>query len=109
MEIVAFLVLVALFIPLQHRVFGLHPRWQKRELARRAIGIGTVMALALIPVWYGVFHALTWAWLVVAFALSGVILFAMTRQERGQLRRVRRAINGQIRRWEGSSESDENQ
>ncbi len=108
MEFVAlFLVLVALFIPLQHMAFGRHPKWYKRELARRAIGAGTVLGLALIPICYGVFDARTWAWLAVGFALSGVILFVMTRYERGRLRKVRRVINGQIRRWEGTS--DENQ
>ena len=53
LALVAFLSLVALIIPMEHLAFSRHPRLADNEVARRAIGITTVMGLGLIPVAFG--------------------------------------------------------
>lgn len=102
--IVAFLILVAFVIPIEHLAFGRHPYFADREMARRAIGIGTVMALALFPVALGGLDFLTWAALLAGFVLAGAVLGIMIwleeRKERAaRVESVRSEIYEQIERW----------
>ena len=46
LALVAFLTLVALAIPVEHLAFSRHPRLMSNEVARRAVGIGTVMPVS---------------------------------------------------------------
>lgn len=98
--IVVYFLLILFVIPIEHLAFGRHPKWKPREMARRAIGIGTVMALALIPVILGGLDWLTWLMLLAGFLLAGGIMAVMTWRENGQLRKVRRAVDEYISRWE---------
>lgn len=99
-ETVAFLILVAFTVAIEHMAFGRHPAWKGREMARRAIGIGTVLALALIPVGLGSLDGMTWAVILAGFLLAGAVMAVMSYREKGQLREVRRDINERGQRWE---------
>ena len=77
LALVAFLTLVALAIPVEHLAFSRHPRLMSNEVARRAVGIGTVMLLGLIPVAFGGLDWRTWATLLAGFLLAGAVLGVM--------------------------------
>lgn len=110
--IFAFLILVVCAIPIEHMAFARHPRFANSELWRRAIGITTVMALALIPVTWGGLDWRTWAVLLAGFVLAGVVLGGMVWLERRQdraarIERARREIHEQLERWiPDSAEAD---
>lgn len=105
--ILAFLLLVLFIVPIQHLAFARLP-----ELARRAIGIGTVMALALIPVHFGGMDKATWGVILVGFLLAGaelaVIIWVKGRREgrRGLLEATRGQINDLARKYTGEGEAD---
>ena len=82
LALVAFLTLVALAIPVEHLAFSRHPRLIDNEVARRAVGIGTVMLLGLIPVAFGGLDWRTWATLLAGFLLAGGGLGGAGRLER---------------------------
>ena len=100
----SFLILVAFVIPIEHLAFSRHPYFVNREMARRAIGIGTVMALAFFPVALGGLDFLTWAVLLAGFVLAGFVLGVMLWIEKRQaqaarVKSVRSELHEQIERW----------
>lgn len=100
----AFLVLVVCAIPIEHLAFARHPRFAGSELWRRAIGITTVMLLALIPVAWGGLDWRTWAVLLAGFLAAGAVLGGMVwlerRQERAaRMERARREVHEQLERY----------
>lgn len=101
--VVAFLILVICAIPIEHMAFARHPRFEN-ELLRRAIGITTVVALALIPVAWGGLDLLTWAVILAGFVLAGAVLSVMVWAERrkeraARIERARRVVDEQYQRW----------
>ena len=106
LAIVAFLILVLFIIPLEHLALARHPYFAPRELLRRAVGIGTVMALALIPVVFGGIDLLAWLVVLAGFLLAGLVLTVMVWFDRrgegaARVQAVRSAIHEQIERWTG--------
>ncbi len=104
LALVAFLSLVALIIPIEHLAFSRHPRLADNEVARRAIGITTVMGLGLIPVAFGGLDWRTWATLLAGFLLAGAVLGVMLIWDRraekaARVERTRRALDEHIERW----------
>lgn len=67
-----YLLLAALFVGFEHMAFR-GAKWQRRELARRAVGIETVMLLGLIVVWDGDADLTTWAMIQAAFLVAGLV------------------------------------
>ena len=107
LALVAFLSLVALIIPIEHLAFSRHPRLADNEVARRAIGIGTVMGLGLVPVAFGGLDWRTWATLLAGFLLAGAVLGVMLIWDRraekaARVERTRRALDEHIERWVGA-------
>ena len=107
LALVAFLTLVALAIPVEHLAFSRHPRLIDNEVARRAVGIGTVMLLGLIPVAFGGLDWRTWATLLAGFLLAGAVLGVMLMWDRraekaARVERTRRALDEHIERWVGT-------
>ena len=77
------------------------------EVARRAVGIGTVMLLGLIPVAFGGLDWRTWATLLAGFLLAGAVLGVMLIWDRraekaARVERTRRALDEHIERWVGT-------
>ncbi len=107
--VVAFLVLVAFAIPIEHLAFARHPRFANSELLRRAIGISTVMILGLIPVAFGGLDWRAWVVLLAGFLLAGGALALMvwieTRQDKSErLHALRGVINEQIEHWQSDAD-----
>ncbi len=101
---VAFFILILLIIPIQHLAFGRESSAIRRELFRRAIGIGTVMLLALLPVLLGELDIVTWAVIFGGFLLAGVILAGMVwfeerRERAARVEQARRTLHEQIEQW----------
>jgi Flp pilus assembly protein TadB len=76
-------------------------------VARRAVGIGTVMLLGLIPVAFGGLDWRTWATLLAGFLLAGAVLGVMLIWDRraekaARVERTRRALDEHIERWVGA-------
>ena len=99
MAVAVYLVLIAFIIPIEHLAFADRP-----ELLRRAVGIGTVMGLALIPVYFGGLDLTTWGMLLGGFVLAGGALAGMTWVERrkGRAARIEQArgiVHDVIRRF----------
>lgn len=106
---VAFFILVAFVIPIEHMAFSRHPAFASRELLRRGIGIGTVMLLALLPVVMGELDLLTWAVVLGGFALAGCILAVMVwveqrRERAARVEQTRRSLHEQIEQWSTPSD-----
>ena len=47
--------------------------WQRNEFARWAMGIGTVLLFAIIPIAAGSDGVTTWLLIVVGFGLAGIV------------------------------------
>ena len=107
LSILAFLSLIIVIIPLEHAALR-----GRGELARRAIGILTVMGLALLPVGAGVLDWFTWGVTLAGFLLAGGILSAMlwVEQRRDRAARVeetRRTLHEQIEQWTALDRTEE--
>lgn len=112
LALVVFLILVVLVVPIEHLAFGRHPRLVDNEPARRAIGIGTVMGLGLIPVAFGDLDVGTWVALLAGFLLAGVTLGVMLLWERhveraSRVAEMRRVIHEHIERWNDADASEQ--
>lgn len=104
LAVVAFLLLTLFIVPVEHLAFGRHPWFRQREWSRRAIGIGTVMLLGLIPVAFGRLDIVTWAVLLGGFLLAGAIWGGMVWVEERQdqaarLSTLRSVLHEQIERF----------
>ena len=63
---------LALLTAVQHMAFRT-PQWQRREYARRAMGIGTVLLIALLYVLEGLADMTTWLLFAGLFVIAGVV------------------------------------
>lgn len=69
--------LTALAVAIEHLAFRT-PTWQRRELARRAVGDVTVLGIYfVIPVLFGGADLLTWAGVVGLFAIAAGVKLTM--------------------------------
>ena len=102
LALVAFLTLVALAIPVEHLAFSRHPRLIDNEVARRAVGIGTVMLLGLIPVALGGLDWRTWATLLAGAVLGVMLIWDRRAEKAARVERTRRALDEHIERWVGT-------
>lgn len=79
-EHILYLAAIAVIIPLEHRLFA--RAWKNYELARRVMGIATVMGLALPLALTGHLDWTTWLYLMAAFCLAGAITATMYTSEK---------------------------
>lgn len=63
--------LVALIVWLEHHRYA--QRWRRRELARRTMGIGTVLGLAVILPIAGVFDWTSYIIMWIGFGVAGAV------------------------------------
>lgn len=66
-----YLAAIAVIIPVEHWVFA--RRWKNYELARRTMGIATIMGLALPLALTGHLDWFTWLIIMAAFCIAGAI------------------------------------
>ena len=69
---VGYLLVLALTIGLEHQLVG--RLWRRHELARRILGISTVMGLAVPLLLADVLDWLTWIILMAGFIIAGCIV-----------------------------------
>lgn len=94
----AYLALLAIAIVCEHLL--VYEPWRKHELARRVLGIGTVMAFALLLAIAGVIDVSTWAFIMAAFGVAGAITGALhisrqAGQTRARVSQLHEAIHGE--------------
>jgi hypothetical protein len=70
--ILPYFVLLAIIITIEHIIFALVLKWP--ELARRTMGIATVLGLAFPLALRGYISIATWFFFVFAFGLCGAIV-----------------------------------
>lgn len=66
-----YLAVLAAVICAEHVAFA--ARWKRHELARRTLGIATVMVGAFPLAAAGLIDAATWLWLFAAFGVAGAV------------------------------------
>lgn len=71
LSIALYLIVVAASVAIEH--LGLAYRWRRRELARRTLGIATVLGWA-VPLWvFGIIDFDTWLILLFGFGVAGAV------------------------------------
>jgi len=94
-ETLVYFVGLALVIALEHWIFG--RRWRRFELARRTMGIATVLGLAWPLVQVGVLDFCTWFLLVCGFGVAGAVTAGLYTWEWSHERQNRAmALRGEI-------------
>ena len=83
--IIAYLIL-ATIIAVEHRLFAY--RWRHYELARRTMGIATVLAWALLLALNGHIDTYTWTIITVAFGIAGAMIGALYTNEAARRREI---------------------
>lgn len=78
---------VSILVTIEHIL--LRERWRDFELARRTLGIATIMGGALPLAAAGIIDPYTWITLLVAFGIAGAIVGAMVTTENADRRRTR--------------------
>lgn len=91
---IAAALLTAAAIGIEHLAFRT-PSWQRRELARRAIGDTTVLGIFfIIPVLFGGADFWTWAGIVGLFALAATVKLLLAWRDGMRRRELVGRING---------------
>lgn len=85
--IIIYWIVLGAVVFIEHRVFA--HRWRHYELARRTMGIATVMLGALPLVLTGIVDPLTWGILFIAFGVCGAIVGALYTHEAAGERQAR--------------------
>jgi hypothetical protein len=79
----ACLIAVGIVIAAEHQVFA--RRWEKYELARRTMGVATILLLSLPLTLAGMLDFATWEFIAAAFGVAGAITTGMYIDERSRL------------------------
>lgn len=94
-----YITLAVAAVVIEHRTFGRW--WAHNELARRTMGIATVMGLAMPFVLLGVLDLITWLMILFAFGAAGATKAGLMihewergRQQRGQA--IKEQIDGTL-------------
>jgi hypothetical protein len=77
---IAYVAAVAVIVFVEHRIFS--TRWRRRELARRTLGIATVLVLAFPLVIAGIFDLITYTWIWLGFGVAGALTALLYTNER---------------------------
>jgi hypothetical protein len=89
-------VVVIIAVIVEHKLFA--KRWARHELARRTMGIATVLALALPWVLLDHFDRETYLWIWAAFGAAGAVVGAMyINNNDREAERKRREIYGRTK------------
>lgn len=101
--IVIYWIILAAVIYLEHRKLAY--RWRHYELARRTLGIATVMLGAFPLVCVGVLDPFTWLVIFVGFGIAGAIVGSLYTHKAAVLRDVRMLIltNALLEKAEGTN------
>ena len=84
--IIAYLALAAVIFT-EHRLFAY--RWRHYELARRTMGIATVLGWALLLALTGHIDPYTWTIIAVAFGIAGAMIGALYTNEAARQREAK--------------------
>jgi threonine/homoserine efflux transporter RhtA len=90
-----YLLVLAAITFVEHLLFA--KRWKHQELARRTMGIATVLALALPLAIRGVIDANTWLTILFAFGVAGAVTAGLYKLEEAAYRQRRvESLRGRI-------------
>src|SRR3989304_528546 len=95
-----YLAALAMAIAFEHHWFA--ARWKRYERARGAMGVATVLAMALPLAISGVLDLDTLAWLVAAFGVAGAVTTGLYINEAAEVNRRAREIareSAEADRW----------
>lgn len=99
-----YLCLTALAVILEHLTFG--KWWEDNELARRTMGIMTIMALAVPFVALGVMDGITWLMILFAFGTAGAVKTGLVVYENERIK-ARNAAEAAVLRERADAALDE--
>ena len=85
---------LATVIYIEHRLFAY--RWRHYELARRTMGIATVLAWALILALCGIIDLYSWTVIAVAFGIVGAMIGALYTNEAARRREIQTIYQRQL-------------
>ena len=84
--IIAYLTLGAVIL-IEHRLFAY--RWRHYELARRTLGIATVLFWALLLAIHGIINLYSWTIIAIAFGIAGALIGALYTNEAARQREAK--------------------